>query len=255
LPEILSEAILDQAMIPRFSLVVPAHNEAAFLPDLLDSVDLAIQRFVGSAPIEVVVVDNGSTDATAEIAASRGCRLVRENKRVIAAARNRGAREARGAVLAFTDADAVIHPGTFNAIDRTLATGRFIAGATGVKLERMSLGIAAAYMIMVPMVWVTGMDTGVVFCRRKDFLTVGGYNENRLFAEDVQFLLDMKRLGRQRGQKLARVTSVKSVSSTRKFDQYGEWHYVAMLFRFGFWYFFAPHRMERFARQYWYGER
>ena len=246
---------IELVVAPRFSLVVPAHNEAAFLPRLLDSVNEAKQRYLGAEPIEVLVVDNGSTDSTAEIALTRGCRLVREDKRVIAAVRNSGAREARGAVLAFTDADATIHPETFNAIDRTLATGKYVAGATGVRLERMSAGIAAAYMILVPMVWVTGMDTGVVFCRREDFLAVGGYNEERLFAEDVQFLLDMKRLGRRRGQRLARITSVKSISSTRKFDKYGEWHYVAMLFRFGFWYLFAPHRMDQFAREYWYGNR
>lgn len=239
-------------MAPGISLVIPAHNEAAYLPSLLDSVHEARQRYLGDEEIEVVVVDNCSTDETAEIATERGCRVVREEKRVIAAVRNRGAREARGAVLAFTDADAIIHPEVFNAIDRALATGRYVAGATGVKLERVSPGIAAAYMLMVPMVWVTGMDTGVVFCRREDFLAIGGYNENRRFGEDVQFLLEMKRLGRPRGQRLARITSFKSVSSTRKFDKYGDWHYVAMLIRFGYWYLFAPKRMDEFARDYWY---
>ena len=241
-------------MAPRFSLVIPAHNEASFLPRLLDSVDEAKKRYLGAEPIEVLVVDNCSTDSTSEIAVTRGCRVVHEDKRVIAAVRNCGAREARGAVLAFTDADGMIHPETFNAIDRALDTGKYVAGATGVTLERMSPGIAAAYMIMTPMVWVTGMDTGVVFCRREDFLAVGGYNENRLFAEDVQFLMDMKRLGRLRGQRLARVTLAKSISSTRKFDKYGDWHYAAMLFRFGFWYLFAPHRMNEFAQDYWYGK-
>jgi glycosyltransferase involved in cell wall biosynthesis len=240
-------------MAPGFSLVIPAHNEEAFLPRLLDSVDEAMEQYLGSNPIEVLVVDNCSTDSTAEIALARGCHVVREDKRVIAAVRNRGARAARGSVLAFTDADAIIHPETFNVIDRALATGKYVAGATGVKLERVSPGIAMAYMIMVPMVWVTGMDTGVVFCHREDFQAVGGYNENRRFAEDVQFLLDMKRLGRPRGQKLARLTSAKSISSTRKFDKHGDWHYVAMLFRFGFWYLFAPQRMDEFAQDYWYG--
>jgi hypothetical protein len=56
-------------------------------------------------------------------------------------------------------------------------------------------------------------------------------------------------------QGLARVTSAKSVSSIRKFDKYGDWHYAAMLFRFGFWYLFAPHRMDEFAHDYWYGKR
>jgi glycosyltransferase involved in cell wall biosynthesis len=240
-------------MATGISLVIPARNEAEYLPALLDSVDEARKRYVGSEEIEVVVVDNCSTDSTAEIARARGCRVVREEKRIIAAVRNRGAREARGTVLAFTDADATVHPEVFNAINRNLATGRCIAGATGVKLERVSLGIAVAYMIMVPMVWVTGMDTGVVFCRKEDFLAVGGYNERLRFGEDVQFLWGMKRLGRPLGRKLARITSVKSVSSTRKFDKYGEWHYVAMLFRFGYWYLFAPQRMEEFAREYWYG--
>ncbi|MCK5379279.1 MAG: hypothetical protein KAJ78_07735 [Acidobacteria bacterium] len=76
-----------------------------------------------------------------------------------------------------------------------LANGQYVAGATGVRMERWSLGIAVTYAIMVPMVILMRMDTGVVFCRRDDFLTVGGYNEERLFAEDVQFLWDLRRLG------------------------------------------------------------
>ena len=250
-----ARADIEPVMAPRFSLIIPAHNEAQFLPSLLDSVEEAKRRYGGAGAIEVVVVDNASTDSTAEIALKRGCRLVRERKRVIAAVRNRGAAEARGELLAFTDADATVHPELFNAIDGALATGRYVAGATGVRLERVSPGIAAAYMILVPMVWVTGMDTGVVFCRREDFLAVGGYNEELLFGEDVQFLLAMRRLGKSRGRKLGRLRSVKSVSSTRKFDKYGDWHYVAMLLRFGYWYLFAPRRMNEFALDYWYGER
>jgi glycosyltransferase involved in cell wall biosynthesis len=246
---------IEQVMAPRFSLVIPAHNEEAFLPRLLDSVEEAKERYHGEGAIEVLVVDNRSTDSTAEIASRRGCIVLHEEKRVIAAVRNRGARAARGDLLSFTDADAAIHPETFNVIDRAMLSGKYVAGATGVRLERMSPGIAAAYVMMMPMVWTTGMDTGVVFCRREDFLAVGGYNENRLFAEDVQFLMDMRRLGRPRGQRLARLTSAKSIASTRKFDKYGDWHYAAMLFRFGFWYLFAPHRMNEFARGYWYDGR
>jgi len=243
-------------MNPRLSLVIPAYNEAAFLPRLLDSVDEARARYRhGAEAVEVLVADNGSTDGTAEIAAGRGCSVVREERRVIAAARNAGARRARGDLLAFSDADARIHPETFNAVEDALGTGRIVAGATGVRMERLSPGIAAAYAILVPMVWVTGMDTGVVFCRRDDFETIGGYNENRIFAEDVQFLLDMKRLGRRRGQKLARLTTIKAVASARKFDQHGEWHYVGMLLRFACWSLFAKERMYAFARGYWYGEQ
>lgn len=241
---------------PRFSLIIPAHNEEVYLKTLLSSVDRARTCYKGGVDnIEVVVVDNASTDGTADVARRCGCRVVQEKKRVIAAARNAGARNARGPVFAFVDADSMIHPDTFNAIDRSMSTGKVVAGATGVKMQRMSLGIAATYMLMVPMVWVTGMDTGVVFCRREDFETIGGYNENRLFAEDVQFLWDLMTLGRTRGQKLTRITSVKAVCSTRKFDEYGEWHYLWLILRFFYGLIVSKRAMDDFARTYWYGGR
>ncbi|UCC49033.1 MAG: glycosyltransferase, partial [Gemmatimonadota bacterium] len=109
--------------IPRLSLIVPAYNEQEYLPRLLDTVDVARERYQGGPEaIEVVVVDNLSTDRTEEMARARGCRVVRVERRVIAAARNGGAHAARGEVLAFVDADSRIHPETFNAIDRALAT-------------------------------------------------------------------------------------------------------------------------------------
>lgn len=240
----------------RFSLIIPAYNETAVLPALLDTVETARARYNnGAAAVEVIVSDNMSTDSTASIAESRGCRVVREEKRIISAVRNKGASIADGEVLVFVDADALLHPETFNAIDGSLISGEVIAGATGVKLQRMSLGIAAAYAVMVPMVWLTGMDTGVVFCFHEDFLQLGGYDEDLLFAEDVQFLLDLKKLGKSRGRKLTRVTTAKAIASTRKFDEFGDWHYVAMIFRFCFWMLFSPHRFETFANTYWYGNQ
>ena len=241
---------------PRFSLIIPAYNEEGYLPRLLDTVDVARERYGGgSEAIEVVVVDNLSTDRTGEVARARGCRVVRVEERVIAAARNGGARAARGEALAFVDADSRIHPETFNTIDRALATGRVIGGATGVKLERLSLGLAVTYLVMVPVVWMTGFDTGVVFCRRASFDAVGGYNEGRLYAEDVEFLFQLKRLGKMRGQKLVRLTSVKAVASTRKFDKHGDWHYMTTMFTK-----VLPRLVRRravgdFERTYWYEDR
>ena len=159
------------------------------------------------------MADNASTDSTASLAASRGCRVVSVEKRVIAAARNGGARAARGEIVCFVDADTRIHPETFRAIDEALATGRVVGGATGVRLERWSAGIAVAYMMLVPLVWVTGIDTGLVFCRKEDFDAVGGYNENLLIAEDVAFPWALKRLGRRRGQRLVRLRRFKATAS------------------------------------------
>ena len=241
---------------PRFSLIIPAYNEEAYLPALLISVGAARARYAGgSDAIEVIVADNASTDATAELARSNGCRVVSEERRIIAAVRNTGARCARGKVFVFLDADNRMHPETFNAIDKSLATGRVIAGSSGVKMQRISPGIATTYALMVPLVWLTRMDTGAVYCRREDFEAIGGYNENLLFAEDVQFLWDLMRLGRKRGQKLCRIRSVKAIYSTRKFDQYGDWHWLGLMLRFFYGMLFSKSSLDRFARLYWYGNQ
>jgi len=86
----------------QFSLIIPARNEENYLPRLLDSVDTARMNYHrGSDAVEVIVSDNCSTDKTAEIAESRGCVVVKEEKRIIAAVRNAGAAAATGRLSVF----------------------------------------------------------------------------------------------------------------------------------------------------------
>jgi len=241
--------------MPRLSLVIPAFNEERYLPRLLESVEVARAAYTrGRDQVEVIVADNCSTDRTARVAEARGCRVVRVERRAIGAARNGGARVATGDILCFVDADSRIHRHTFDAIEATVTSARAVGGATGVTLERISPGIAVTFGVMVPFVWLTGLDTGVVFCRREDFEAVGGYDERRLFAEDVVFLLALRRLGKARGQRLARVTTAKAVLSTRKFDQYGDWHYFAAMPALG-WAALRSRSVPEFARRYWYEAR
>jgi glycosyltransferase involved in cell wall biosynthesis len=212
---------------PRLSLVIPAYNEERFLPRLLDSVAIAAERYVhGPSAVEVIVADNGSTDRTAELALARGCRVVPVAMRSIAAARNAGGRAALGEIIGFVDADMQIHPNTFQAIEVALASDGLVGGATGVTLERWSLGLALTYAAFLPVVWLTRFDTGVVFCRRTDFVATGGYDESLRVAEDVRFLIALRGVGRKSGRRLRRLTAVKAVASTRKFDDFGDWHYV-----------------------------
>ena len=240
----------------RLSLVIPAYNEAHLLPRLLDTIDVARSRYAGgAAAIEVVVADNGSTDQTAAIAEARGCRVARVAKRMIGASRNGGAALASAPVICFVDADMQLHPDTFNAIETAMAQSRVVGGATGVTMERWSAGIALTYASLLPMVWLTRMDTGVVFCRRADFVRVGGYDESRHFAEDVDFLWKLTRLGWSRGQRLTRLRQVKAVASVRKFDRYGDWHYLTMMPMLLFGTIRARSSGNSMARRYWYDER
>ena len=241
---------MSQHRSPRFSLVIPAYNEEGYLPRLLGTVDTAREAYRGGPDaIEVVVADNGSTDRTAEVV-----RRARGTERRIASVRNGGAAVAKGEILAFVDADMRIHPDTFNAVDDSLESGKVVAGATGVRLETWSLGIALTYAVMVPWVWLLRMDTGVVFCSADDFHSVGGYDETRYFGEDVKLLVDLKRIGRQRGQRLARVRASKALGSMRKFDSYGDWHYFTQVLRLVPGLFRPPETLDDWVREYWYSD-
>jgi GT2 family glycosyltransferase len=95
---------------PRVSVIVPAYNYAAYLPDALDSV---IEQSFDDW--ECIVVDDGSTDDTAAVAQSyasrdRRIRLIRQDNRGVSAARNMGLRHATGAFIQFLDADDCLRP-------------------------------------------------------------------------------------------------------------------------------------------------
>lgn len=237
-------------MAPAFSVVVPAYNEAAYLPHLLDSIDVARARFGGGAhAIEVVVANNMSTDDTAAIARSRGCTVVDVQKRAIAAARNGGASVATGEIVCFVDADLRIHPDTFNAISVAMQTGKYVGGASDWVLDRTSVGLAVTAFIVRALTWLGRVNGGVVFCRSDVFRAIGGYNENRRFAEDVEFCRAMRRVAKERGLKTLWSAHVPAVVSTRKFDRYGDWHMFAMFF-----WVLRDRSLDKTVDGYWYDE-
>lgn len=237
---------------PRISLIIPAFNEEKYLPRLLDSVEAARSRWEGPREeIEVIVADNASTDGTAALASARGCRVIRVEKRAIAASRNGGARASAGEIVAFVDADMSIHPETFKGIAEILSSPKWIAGATGVWPERWSIGIAATFAGMMPLLWLTRFDTGVVFMRRSDFDAVGGYDERLLYAEDVVILWRLRQLGRRRKARLIRARHLKAVVSMRKFDKFGDWHYLGFIWKASGLLMSAKKR-QAFADEYWY---
>ncbi len=87
----------------RISVVIPLYNKAATVQRALQSV---LAQTV--EPIEIIVVNDGSTDASAEVVSRLnipGVKLIHQNNAGVSAARNRGIQEARGEWIAFLDAD------------------------------------------------------------------------------------------------------------------------------------------------------
>ncbi len=238
----------------KFSLIIPVYNESKLLPRLLDTVDVARERFVnGGDAIEVIVVDNASTDDTAEIAAHRGCSVVSVPERSIALAKNGGARVANGDILCFTDADSRLDPETFNAISVELDRADIIGGVTGCRFERQSLGIALTYALVQALSAQTKVDAGVYFCSSADFYAAGEFDEQRLVGEDAAFMMALHQLAKSRKQRLVDLTSVKTIVSTRKFDQHGDWFFfriIPSLVRAAVW----PSVGKSVAARYWYSD-
>ena len=235
----------------RFSLVIPAYNEELLLGRLLESVNLARVAYRGEGEIQVIVADNMSTDRTSEVAKTYDCQVVVVTKRVIAAARNGGASAANGDFICFVDADSVIHTQTFNVLDAAIKKKNLAGGATGVVFERWSPGTVATYLCFVPLVWLLRIDTGVVFFDARAFIDVEGYPEEMMFAEDVAMMLRVRRWGRTRGRFVRQVRGAKTITSTRKFDQYGDWHYFSHMLGIA-WRFLRGLKSDKFAHQYWY---
>jgi glycosyl transferase family 2 len=112
---------------PRFSVVVPAYNESAYLPRTLTS--LRRQDFPG--PVEVIVVDNNSDDDTAAVARRHGVRVLHEAQPGVCAARQRGSEAATGEILVSTDADTVHPEDWLRRIDATFASKKGVVAVAG----------------------------------------------------------------------------------------------------------------------------
>src|ERR687889_2266187 len=98
---------------PAMTVVVPTRGRAAYLEVTLDS--LSRQRT--ETPYEILVVDDGATDATPDVAERFGARLIRHGeRRSLNAARNSGLREAAAPLVAFVDDDVLVPPGWLEAL-------------------------------------------------------------------------------------------------------------------------------------------
>jgi glycosyltransferase involved in cell wall biosynthesis len=98
---------------PRLTVVVPTRGRAAYLEVTLDS----LRRQRTETAHEILVVDDGATDATPEVAERFGVRLISHGvRRSLNAARNTGLREAAAPLVAFVDDDVLVPPGWVDAL-------------------------------------------------------------------------------------------------------------------------------------------
>jgi glycosyltransferase involved in cell wall biosynthesis len=177
------------------SFIVPAYNEELELPATI----AALREAAQDRHYEIVVVDDASTDATAQIARGAGAEVVSINRRQIAAARNAGARHARGDILFFVDADTCINEkhvaGAIAALDEGYSAGGariVVDGATPLWALVFTKAFCALYFAL-------NLGAGAfLFTTRKNFEAVGGFDEKLFIGEEIYFSIALRRLGRFR---------------------------------------------------------
>jgi glycosyltransferase involved in cell wall biosynthesis len=211
---------------PRFSIIVPAHNEQTLLGRALASIHVAIARSDREA--EIVVVANRCTDRTEAIARAAGAVVVRNEDRNISAVRNAGVAASTGEVVVTIDADNVMHPDALREVDRMLVTDRFVGGGCGFVPERRSLGLTTSAVVIRATVRVLGIGGVMFWCRRADFDAVGGFDESLTMAEDLDFAMRLRRHGRRSGRRFRDLRGVPVVVCCRKFDTFGDWHILKL---------------------------
>jgi rSAM/selenodomain-associated transferase 2 len=236
----------------RLSIIIPALNEAA-------SLGWTLRRVQALQPPawEVLVVDGGSSDATARIAAEAGVPVLHSEAAGRAVQMNLGAHHATGDLLCFLHADTLIPHDLVSVAGRTFADGS-IAGAGFISLMGdgsatrwgiSTLNLLKTYLaplLFRPHLFLRGLrllfGDQVMLCRRGDFRRCGGFDAGLPILEDGDLCLRLVRLGR-----LVLIHRVVE-SSDRRVQRWGAaratfiYLWIGMLWGLGV----SPSRLKRF---------
>ncbi len=220
------------------AVVLPVRNEAdileAVLADLLARHD----------PLEVIVVDGGSRDATRAIARGFSPRYpvcVLEASTGRASQMNAGAAATNADILLFLHADARLPPGALDAVRAAIGAGH-VWGRFDVRLDGERIAYRVIEWFMNRRSAASGIATGdqAIFVRRDVFESAGGYAPIALM-EDIELSRRLKRRGRP-----ARLAGP-VITSVRRWERYGVVHTVLHMWelRFLFWLGISPTRLAR----------
>ncbi len=184
------------------SVVIPAYNAQRLLPQTLR----ALAGQAGCTPLEIIVVDNASTDATAQVAREFGATVLFESMRGPAAARNCGLRAAQGEIVAHCDADTVPSRRWLAELVKVFDDSQVLVAAgntlcyppeTGAERYVQAIGLYDASLATArdPFPFAPSLNLAV---RASVARGIGGWNTDLLTGEDVDFSYRIQRAYRTR---------------------------------------------------------
>lgn len=172
----------------NLSVIIPAKNEEKYLTRCLEGLERAVSNWGGKA--EIILVDNGSTDYTKEIAKGKGVKIIEESIGNIAMLRNLGAKNATGDMIAFLDADCLVAPKWISYCLENFDDDRIaMVGTRAVPDFGNATWVEKCWYELVPGAkrpdFVDWLGSSNVFVRKDVFENVGGFNEDLFVGEDT----------------------------------------------------------------------
>ena len=161
------------------SIIIPAHNSKQFIKETLDSVVSQTYR-----PLEVIVVDDGSSDGTADYVESlniENLKVIRQSNSGACVARNRGFKESKGKYIKFFDADDILMHDAIEVQVRHLETLAPNEISIGSYKLRDTINTPEEN-------WMGGFMTPLPLYRREVIETVGGFDPKMKFWQDSEFV-------------------------------------------------------------------
>jgi glycosyltransferase involved in cell wall biosynthesis len=174
------------------SVIIPAHNRERYLGEAIRS---ALEQT--RPPEEIVVVDDGSTDGTAEVAQSFGgsVRYFKQKKEGVSSARNHGVRVSRGDVLAFLDSDDLWVPQKLEWQLDYLKQHPSTDLLFGQMQSFLSPELDAVDQRLIDTTEMPGVSAGCLLVSRKTFLKIGNFSLEEKKTEFIEWFSRAKDLG------------------------------------------------------------
>ncbi len=187
----------------RYSVIVPAYNAGKTVTQCLQALT---RQSIAASQYEVLVVDDGSIDNTAEIVKTFPVRYFHQANRGPAAARNHGSREAHGEIILFTDSDCVPAHDWIAEMTRPFVDPEVVAVKGAYRTNQHSLTARFAqvefeerFEMLKHAPSIDMVDTYSAAYRREVFHSVGGFDESFPVAnnEDTELSYKLSRMGRK----------------------------------------------------------
>jgi glycosyltransferase involved in cell wall biosynthesis len=217
--------------LPSISVIVPAFDEERCIAETLDHLRAAAELLMAHTgrAVQILLVDNASTDGTAAIAHDRGVTVIDEAEHNIAKVRNTGARAADHDVLVFVDADTLVPSQSLLRIGQVMANPACLGGAVDAAYDAQR-PVIQAYLRFWRVVGILGgMAQGACqFCGRETFAELGGYDETLYMGEDVDFFWRLRAAARKRGLQTCFIRDLQVLSSARRFEMWPLWRTLVM---------------------------